>query len=109
MPCLCLLSYHPSYHPSCHLCCPSQPPNDLNLNLNLLIYSFSCSFEDGDDDMIEILIKKDFNIEGGHVKGDCLVIDASPSYTVGMLKAIIRTMWPVPVSQQRLKLKNRHK
>ena len=90
MPCchhLCGLC--PSCHPSRHLCCPSQPPNDLNLNLNLLIYSFSCSFEDGDDDMIEILIKKDFNIEGGHVKGDSLVIDASPSYTVGMVKAIM--------------------
>ena len=54
--------------------------------------------------MIEVIVKKNFNIEGGHVKGDVLTLDVCPTYTCSMLKAIIRTMWDVPVKHQRLKL-----
>ena len=99
----CLRGLCPSCHHLCHLCCPSQPPNDLNLNLNLLIYSFSCSFEDGDDDMIEVIVKKNFNIEGG-MKGDALTLDVMPDYSILQIKTLVRSLWPIPVKHQRLKL-----
>ena len=57
--------------------------------------------------MIEIVIIKHFEVSGG-MKSNTLTLDVLPEYSVLQVKTLIRTMWPVPVSQQRLKLKNKH-
>ena len=58
--------------------------------------------------MIEVIVKKNFNIEGG-MKGDALTLDVMPDYSILQIKTLVRSLWSVPVSQQRLKLKKQHK
>ena len=53
--------------------------------------------------MIEVIVKKNFNIEGG-MKGDALTLDVMPDYSILQIKTLVRSLWPIPVKHQRLKL-----
>ena len=54
------------------------------------------SFEDDEDEMIEIVIRKDFEIEGG-MKSNTLTLDVCPTYSILQIKTLIRSLWPIPV------------